>query len=80
MTQTAGCQFIGSDQQLTGHPLKFCGSECVSERSYCVEHVHQVYQAGTAQRRRRRTYTQSQAEYWLDLLESVALEVEAEGI
>jgi hypothetical protein len=45
-----GCQWIGPDQDPLRHnPIKHCGRMPLwPGRSYCEEHVWQVYQKGTA--------------------------------
>ena len=45
----AGCQWVGAEQDPHRGPLQFCG--CVPlwpGRSYCEEHVWQVYRKGSA--------------------------------
>jgi hypothetical protein len=45
----AGCQWVGSEQDPQRGPLVFCGCTPLwPGRSYCEEHVWQVYQKGTA--------------------------------
>ena len=45
----AGCQWVGAEQDPRRGPLQFCG--CVPlwpGRSYCEQHVWQVYRKGSA--------------------------------
>lgn len=44
------CQWIG--EQKTA-PFTHCGAEVVEGRSYCEHHLWQVYQQGSAVRRRK---------------------------
>ena len=48
------CQYIGPDADYTRLEPTCCAA-VVQGRSYCAEHVHIVYQAGTAQRRKKDT-------------------------
>ena len=50
---SANCLWIGSDQK--NAPFKFCGHETVPGKNYCEEHLWQVYQKGTAIRRKKDT-------------------------
>lgn len=43
------CQWIGPDQDpMRRYPVHMCGSASVLGRSYCADHVWQVYQKGTS--------------------------------
>lgn len=43
------CQWIGPDQDpMYNHPVHMCGAASVLGRSYCSDHVWQVYQKGTS--------------------------------
>lgn len=44
-----GCQWVGAEQDPQRGPLKFCGCTPLwPGRSYCEQHVWQVYRRGTA--------------------------------
>jgi hypothetical protein len=43
------CQWIGEEQDpAVTFPVHMCGEETVLGRSYCADHVWQVYQQGTS--------------------------------
>lgn len=43
------CQWIGEEQDpRIHHPVYMCGKPTVLGRSYCADHVWQVYQQGTS--------------------------------
>jgi len=44
-----GCQWIGAEQDPLSGPVKYCGcTRLWPEKSYCEEHVWQVYKKGSA--------------------------------
>lgn len=44
-----GCQYIGPDQDPLKHnPIKYCGGENITGKSYCHDHYWVVYKKGTA--------------------------------
>jgi len=47
MTTTTGCTYMGT-------ATTACGCVTVLGRSYCAEHIHIVYQQGTARARRKK--------------------------
>ena len=75
-----GCKWIGPEQDSYMRLITFCDKQCVPYRSYCSEHVFRVYQEGTAQNRKRATFNQAHLEFWEDLFESAAAEIESEGL
>lgn len=42
------CQWMGPNQDPQNGPVHVCGKETVLGRSYCADHVWQVYQQGTS--------------------------------
>lgn len=68
-----GCQYIGDND------VSFrCGAECVPYKSYCQDHVWLIYQEGTQQTKRRTIVKQSNVEFWEDLFNQAAAELDAE--
>jgi hypothetical protein len=49
---TEGCQWIGAEQK--NPPFKMCGCTVFPGRSYCEDHVWQVYRKGTSQGNKRK--------------------------
>ncbi len=47
MTEITTCQYLGDSTHV-------CGKPTVKGRSYCAEHLHMVYQKGTARARRKK--------------------------
>jgi hypothetical protein len=46
---SGGCQWIGADQDPRLGPIHYCGKKPLwPGRSYCEEHVWQVYKKGTS--------------------------------
>lgn len=64
------CQWFGSN-----NTEQTCDAECIDEKSYCEEHVWQVYQKDSAQIRRRATFKQVSVEYWEDMFEQAVREL-----
>ena len=69
----SGCQYIG-DNEATNR----CGAECVQGKSYCPDHVWMIYQQGTQQYKRKSVVKNSHVEFWENLFNEAAAEVEAE--
>jgi hypothetical protein len=47
---TCGCTWIGPEQDPRKGPVEYCGKVPLwPGRSYCEEHIWQVYRKGTAQ-------------------------------
>jgi hypothetical protein len=66
------CQWIGS---IDDPP---CTNGSVQYRSYCTDHVWRIYQKGTEQRRRNTIQKQTSVEFWEDLFNQAASELDAE--
>ncbi len=61
----AGCQWVGAEQDPQRGPLQFCGRTPLwPGRSYCEDHVWQVYKKGSAvgQSRKNRAIEKELAE------------------
>jgi hypothetical protein len=69
------CQYIGS----TGFAMT-CNNPVLPGKSYCEEHVHIVYQKGTATRKRHKDIRQAEKVRLVESLMNEAIaELEAEG-
>jgi hypothetical protein len=49
---TAGCQYIGSEQK--EHPYVMCGCKPFPGRVYCEDHIWIVYKKGTSSGNKRK--------------------------
>ncbi len=72
MTTTAQCQWIGAGEG--------CKHTALEGRSYCAEHIHRVYQAGSAQRKRKKDLRVANAVWDIEqAFQEAVEELEAEG-
>lgn len=67
------CQYIGENETTNR-----CGAECVQGKSYCSDHVWMIYQQGTQQYKRKYVVKNSHVEFWENLFNEAAAELEAE--
>jgi hypothetical protein len=76
-----GCQHIGADQDPAIHwPIRYCGCACLPGLPYCDEHYSQMYQKGTAYRRRLKDIRRAEnIRQWESLFNEAVAELEAEG-
>ena len=76
-----GCQYIGPDQDPAKHwPIKTCGCPKLPGLNYCDVHYSQMYQKGTAYRRRLKDIRRAEnIRQWESLFNEAVAELEAEG-
>jgi len=73
------CQWIGSDADYT-RLQPTCCAPAVEGKSYCTEHVWQVYKQGSAQGRRKKDIKiASDVRLWESLFNDAVQELEEEG-
>ena len=76
-----GCQHIGADQDPAIHwPIKYCNAPKLAGTNYCEEHYSQMYQKGSALRKRHKDIRRAEnIRQWESLFNEVVEELESEG-
>jgi hypothetical protein len=74
------CQYIGREQLGPKYHM-LCTAKPVPGRSYCEQHLEQVYQRGTALRRRHKDIRRANTVWDIESeLNTVVEELESEGL
>jgi len=78
-----GCTYLGPDYDSRRHkgPSPYCGSKTLVDGTlYCALHYDQMYQKGSALRKRTKDIKRAEAAWTLEsLFHEVVAELEAEG-
>jgi hypothetical protein len=77
-----GCTYLGPeyDSRKWLGPSPYCGKPVVNDYSYCEQHVEQMYNKGTALRKRHADIRRATAQQELgSLFNDVVAELEADG-
>ena len=77
-----GCTYLGPeyDAHKWLGPSPYCAKPVVDGYSYCTEHVEQMYQKGTALRKRKKDIKRAEALWDIEsMFHEVVAELEAEG-
>ena len=79
MTMLNACQYIGTELGYA-RLQPTCTHTALAGRSYCAEHIHLVYQKGTARARRKKD-ERTAAQVWSvqDAFNEAVQELESEG-
>jgi len=72
-TQVSTCQYIGTELGYT-RLQPTCTQTALAGRSYCAEHIHLVYQKGTARARRKKDERRASAIWDLESAFNEAVE------
>jgi hypothetical protein len=77
-----GCTYLGPeyDARKWLGPSPYCAGPVVEGYSYCAEHVEQMYQKGTALRKRKKDIKRAEAVWDIaSMFNDVVAELESEG-